>query len=216
MKLLILAANGQIAQLVENEILSNEKFADVQLTLGLRNSQRLTKFADNGRVRLLDVDLEDENSVNNAMIGQELVFVAVVDHDADNKMTKNVIQAMKNNNVDRIISTNILGIYNEVPGEFGRWNHEMVLNGLQAAIDSDKLLSQSGLTYTNLRLPWLNDRNEVRYSITTKDEPYYGVSGSRKSVADLVLKIVADQSYGANDSLGLADPATQGEDRPVY
>ena len=53
MKLLILAANGQIAQLVENEILSNEKFADVQLTLGLRNSQRLTKFADNGRVRLL-------------------------------------------------------------------------------------------------------------------------------------------------------------------
>lgn len=46
MKLLILAANGQIAQLVENEILSNEKFADVQLTLGLRNSQRLTKFAE--------------------------------------------------------------------------------------------------------------------------------------------------------------------------
>ncbi|MFT9211863.1 MAG: oxidoreductase, partial [Lentilactobacillus hilgardii] len=39
---------------------------------------------------------------------------------------------------------------------------------------------------------------------------------SRKSVADLVLKMITDPSLGVNDSLGLADPATQGKNRPVY
>jgi hypothetical protein len=42
------------------------------------------------------------------------------------------------------------------------------------------------------------------------------VSGSRQGTADAVLKIVTDPSYGANDSIGAADPDTAGENRPVY
>ncbi len=216
MNLLILAANGQIARIVEDRVLNEPEFKDVRLTLGLRNSQRLANLANDDRVKVIETDLESAQSVNDAIKGQDMVFVAVVDHDSDNAMTKNVISAMKENNVDRVISTNILGLYNEVPGEFGRWNSQQVSGGLQAAINSDKLLEESGLTYTTLRLPWLNDRDEVKYSITKKGETYDGVSGSRQSVADVVLRIVADPTFGANDSLGMADPATQGEDRPVY
>ncbi|GAF35525.1 NAD(P)H-binding protein [Lentilactobacillus farraginis] len=216
MNLLILAANGQIAKIVEKRLLAEDKFKDVSLTLGLRQPKRLADLANNSRVRLLDVDLENQASVNQAVAGQDMIFMAVVDHDPDNKMTRNVISAMKANNVNRIISTNILGIYDEVPGEFGRWNRTMVKNGLAAATQSDTLLSQSGLAYTTLRLPWLNDRDEVSYQITHKNDQFVGVSGSRKSVADLVLKIITDPSLGINDSLGLADPATQGENRPVY
>lgn len=216
MKLLILAANGQIARIVENRILNEDEFKDVELTLGLRNSKRLSNLASNPRVNVIETDLEDAQSVNEAVAGQDMVFVAVVDHDSDNAMTHNVIDAMKNNNVDRVAFTNILGLYNEVPGEFGRWNHQQVSGGLQAAINSDKLLEASGLTYTTLRLPWLNDRDEVKYSVTNKNEQYDGVSGSRQSVADVVLHIVKDPSFGANDSLGMADPDTQGLDRPVY
>ena len=84
---------------------------------------------------------------------------------------------------------------------------------LQAAINSDKLLAKSGLHYTTLRLPWLNDRNEIKYSITT---PYIGVSGSRKSIADAILKIVRNPELYDNDSIGITDPDTQGKDRPVY
>lgn len=214
MKLLILAANGQIARIVTDRILTEPAFKDVDLTLGLRRSQRLSALQDN--VRVIETDLEDADSVATAIAGQDMVFVAVVDHDADNAMTKNVIAGMKLHHVDRVIFTNILGLYNEVPGEFGAWNRQMVSAGLNAAINSDKLLAASGLTYTTLRLPWLNDRNEVTYTITKQGEPYVGVSGSRQSVADVVLKIVADPNFGANESLGMADPATQGETRPVY
>ncbi|MCI2171537.1 NAD(P)H-binding protein [Schleiferilactobacillus perolens] len=216
MNLLILAANGQIARIVENRVLTESQFESVQLTLLLRQSQRLAKLAVNPRVKVVDGDIDDLTVLKQVMEGQDMVFVAVVDHDKNNQITKNVIEAMQAKRVKRVIFTNVLGIYNEVPGKFGRWNQQTIGGGLPTAIQSDKLLAESGLDYTTLRLPWLNDRDEVKYSVTHKDDPYVGVSGSRQSVADLVLRIVADPKLGSRDSLGLADPATQGSDRPVY
>lgn len=217
MNLLILAANGQIARIVESRILSENKFDDVSLTLALRNVSRLEDLAaSNPRVTLLEANLTNADDVDRAMAGQDMVFTAVVDHSKVNVITKNVIAAARKHGTTRIISTSLLGLYDEVPGKFGRWNHEMVDSGLQAAIDADRLLAESGITYTTLRLPWLNDRDEVKYEITHRNDQYVGVSGSRQSIADVVLKIVVDPDFAANDSIGIADPTTQGEDRPVY
>lgn len=213
-KVLILGANGQIARIVEERLLKEQ--LDVELTLFLRNSQRLADLDDNKNVTLVDGDITDYDAVNTAMKGQDVVYIAMVDHTKDNVITNNVIKSMKENNVDRIIESSLLGLYHEVPGEFGRWNDEMVQNGLAAAINADKLLSESGLTYTTLRFPWLNDRDEVKYTITHRNDQYVGVSGSRQSMADVIVKIIANPEYLKNDSVGIADPDTQGEDRPVY
>ncbi|WP_390409248.1 NAD(P)H-binding protein [Lacticaseibacillus jixiensis] len=212
----IMAANGQISRIVAQRILNEERFNDVHLTLFLRKQARLAALADNPRVTLIEGSLDSADDVAGAMKDQDLVFVGVVDHGADNRQTKNVIAGMKLAGVKRVVYTNVLGIYDEVPGKFGAWNKESVGSGLQTALHSDQLLAQSGLTYTTLRLPWLNDRDEVKYTVTHKGEQYVGVSGSRQSIADVVLKIVAEPSFAANDSIGIADPATQGSDRPVY
>ncbi|MCO6542507.1 MAG: NAD(P)H-binding protein [Lactobacillus sp.] len=214
MKLLILAANGQIAQIVEQRLLNEPAFQDIDLTLGLRNKNRLANLQK--QATILEVDLTNSQEVEQAVAGQDLVFVGVVDHTSNNVITKNVIAAMKKHQVQRVIFTNILGLYNEVSGEFGRWNHEQVLSGLPAAINSDQLLAESGLQYTTLRLPWLNDRNEVKYTITTKDQSYNGVSGSRQSIADVILQIINNPDLFVNESIGIADPNTQGAKRPVY
>lgn len=92
----------------------------------------------------------------------------------------------------------------------------VVIQVVRPPVLADQLLKDSGLNYTTLRLPWLNDRDEIKYTITHRNEPYVGVSGSRKSIADVVLKIVADPNFAAFDSIGMADPDTQGLDRPVY
>jgi len=212
---MILAANGQIARLVENRILTETTFKDVDLTLFLRDAGRLSQLRDNPRVTLIDGDITDEAAVQSAMAGQDLVFVAVVDHDGQNRLTKNVISAMQATHVERVLFTNVLGIYNEVGGAFGRWNLDMIGAGMAPARRSDTLLADSGLDYTTLRLPWLNDRG-ISYTVTTKDQPYEGVSGSRASVADIVLKMIADPTRYSRDSIGMADPATEGQDRPVY
>lgn len=221
MKLAILAANGQIARIVEHQILTEDQFKDVNLTLMLRNSSRLSDLADNPRVTILEGDLNNSADVEKAVKGQDMVFNAVIDHDENgNRPTHNIIDAMKKDGVNRLILTNLLGIYDEVPGEFGKWNRDTCFGGEvrddNAAVRSDKLAEESGLDYTTLRLPWLNDRDEVKYTITHKDDQFVGVSGSRQSIADVVLKIVADPSFGSHDSLGIADPDTQGSNRPVY
>jgi len=213
-KVLILGANGQVARIVESRILKEQ--ADVELTLFLRNSSRLDALKNNANVTIIDGDIDNYDDVNKAMKGQDLVFVATVDHTSDNIITNNVVKAMKENKVGRVVETSLLGIYNEVPGEYGRWNYSQVKSGLPAAINADKTLAESGLTYTTLRFPWLNDRDEVKYVITHKDEEYVGVSGSRQSMADVIVKIIADPTYLANDSVGIADADTQGETRPVY
>ncbi|MFC6165777.1 NAD(P)H-binding protein [Lactiplantibacillus dongliensis] len=214
-KVMILAANGQIAQIVENRVLTEDQFADVELTLFLRNANRLANLQANPRVTLVDGDITDPAAVSAAMVGQDMVFVAVVDHDQQNRLTKSVIAGMQANNVSRVLFANVLGIYNEVGGEFGRWNAESIGAGLATALQSDKLLADSGLDYTTLRLPWLNDRG-VKYVVTTKNQAYNGVSGSRESVADVVLTIIADPSKYSHDSIGIADPDTEGQNRPVY
>ena len=212
---IIFAANGQISRLVEERLLNED--SNVKLTLFLRNSQRLADLAKNDRVTLIDGDLDDAQAVSDAMNGQDIAFIGVVDHESQNSITKNVIAGAKANDVKRIIECSVLGIYNEVPDEFGRWNAEMIGDaGLRTARNADKLLEESGIDYTTLRLPWLNDRNDLNYKVTHKDEQYVGVSGSRKSMADVVVKIIKNPDYLKNDSVGIADPTTQGSNRPVY
>ena len=212
---IIFGANGQIARLVEQRLLSNKQ--DLHLTLFLRNAHRLDFLKNNPRVTIIDGDLKDKIAVEAAMKDQNIAFIAVVDHDANNSFTNNVIAGAKANGTTRIIATNVLGIYDEVPGEFGRWNAQMISKaGMFTAKKSDQLLAASGLNYTTLRLPWLNNRNDLNYELTHKNEEYVGVSVSRKSVVDLVVRIINDPAFLANDSVGIADPATQGLDRPVY
>ncbi|AEJ23291.1 NAD(P)H-binding protein [Weissella koreensis] len=214
-KVLIIAANGRISRLIEQRLLSESKFDDVELTLFLRDKSNLNSLKDNSRVTVIEGSLDKLDDVKNAVANQDLVFVGVVDHTEDNKQTKNVVEAMQQNQVGRVIYTNVLGIYDEVPGEFGRWNKAQIGRGLSSALRSDEILKTSGLDYTTLRLPWLNDR-EINYEITHADETYLGVSGSRKSIADVVLKIIDNPEFLNHDSVGIADANTQAEVRPVY
>lgn len=83
MKLLILAANGQIARLVEERILTEDKFKDVDLVLLLRRANRLQSLKDRypERVTLVDGDINNKQDVVDAAKGCDMIFSAVVDHD---------------------------------------------------------------------------------------------------------------------------------------
>ena len=77
-------------------------------------------------------------------------------------------------------------------------------------LKSDQLLAASGLSYTTIRLPWLTNQPEIKYTVTHRHDPYLGISGSRQSAAGMIQT----PSKYVNDSLGLADPDTEGQARP--
>ncbi|HBF74729.1 MAG TPA: NAD-dependent dehydratase, partial [Lactobacillus sp.] len=141
---LILGANGKIAKLAEAQLLSQ---TDHQLTLFLRHASRLS-VSDATRETIVEGDATDQASLKKAMEGQDIVYANLGNHDIE-KQAKTVVAAMKAMGLKRLIWISTLGIYDEVPGNYGKWNHQMLDGGyLETYAAAAKVIEASGLDYT--------------------------------------------------------------------
>ena len=139
---LILGATSNISKYLIPKLLNQ---SDVHLTLFARKAtQRLAQYADEQRITLVDGDWNQPEDLQKVMVGQEIVFMATGHFEQANR---NVVSAMKNAQVTRIIIAGGLGIYDEVVGRFGEWNARMM--GDYTSIKKAALVfDQSGLDYT--------------------------------------------------------------------
>ncbi|MCW3779090.1 NAD(P)H-binding protein [Levilactobacillus namurensis] len=217
MKVLILGANGRIARLVENRVLTEDAFQDVELTLYLRNKQRLQDLAENPRVSLIEGDIEDQERLVQAMTGVDLVFVATIDNVVENVMTKTIMRAMHLAGVSRVVTSSSIGINHEGPNPvFIKWNEQMIGSQLRGMHGADQLWKQSDLDYTTARFAWLNDRDNLDYVVNHENQPFAGGSGSRKSMADVILKIIHQPKLYVRETIGVSDPSTKDATSVVY
>lgn len=208
--ILVLGAHGQIAQLVEQRLL---KETNNHLTLYLRNPQRMHNI-DTARETVVDGDVNDFNKLNNAMKNQDIVYANLGGQ--FEPMVKNIVKAMDQNKINRLIYVTGLGLYHEVPREFGKWleksvGHEVMEDTRRAA----KIIETSDVDYTIIRAAYMDNRDEIDYELTTKGEPFKGTIISRKSIADLIVKVTKDPNLYQNSSLGISQPNTDGE-RPMF
>src|ERR1700733_11102040 len=139
MKVLILGAGGQIARVATQLFLKN---TNVSLTLYLRNARRLRISGYDDRVRILEGDVLDEKKLDAAVAGQDVVYANL--SGAMEQQARNIVKAMENHKVKRLIFISSMGIYGEVPGE----RYRSVLDPYR---DSAKVIEASGLDYTILR-----------------------------------------------------------------
>ena len=67
------------------------------------------------------------------------------------------------------------------------------------------VIEASDLDYTILRPAWLNDRDDVDYGTTRKGEPFENADAvvSRKSVAELVVRLATTPDLHVRESLGV-------------
>ena len=189
---LILGANGQIARVAIELFMKNP---DVHLTLFLRHAKRLQGLSSN-RVQVIEGDVEDKKALEAAMIGQNVVYANL--DGALEKMAKNIVQTMNETGLKRLIFISSMGIYDEIPGE----RHGSIL---EPYCKSAAIIEASDLDYTILRPAWLNDKDEIAYEITQKGEPFKAADKqvSRKSVADLVVKLATTPGLEIRCSLGV-------------
>ena len=106
---LILGANGSIARVAIELFL---KETDAQLTLYLRNPSRL-KNIDSNRVRIIKGDVLDIETLKEAMIGQDVVYANLAGQ--LERMAKNVVEAMNEIGIKRLIWISSMGIYSRSP-----------------------------------------------------------------------------------------------------
>ena len=76
-------------------------------------------------------------------------------------------------------------------------------------------IEASGLQYIILRPAWLMDEDAVDYELTAKGEPFKGTVVSRRSVGDLIARLIANPALHVGESLGVSKPGSDG-DKPYF
>lgn len=211
MKILILGAAGQIGKMLTKDLLDQ---TDNELILFARKaSQRLQ--VNSGRVTIVDGDFTDIGLLEETMKNADAIYL----NDMNSKDgVAAIAKAMKVTGVKRIILASILGIYDEVPGKFGKWNERMVgTRGIQNHKDSVALFEIPDFYYTILRLTWLyNEEGKRNYHLTQKGQPFEGAQVSRQAVSQLIVDILKDESGKyLKTSLGVSEPDTNW-DKPSF
>lgn len=208
---LILGANGQIAKLVEKQLLDQ---TDHHLTLFLRNASRL-KVTDPKRETVVKGDATHKQAIIKALDGIDIVYANLSGKNIEDE-AKAVVGAIDRTTLQRLIWISTLGIYDEVPGNFGKWNHQQLDGGyLETYAAAAKVIESSDLDYTIIRPAWLSNKDIVSYETTQKGEPFKGTEVSRKSIADFVVKLINDPSQEIDHSVGVNQPHTEG-DKPSW
>lgn len=213
----VLGANGRIARIAEDMLLAHD---DIELTLFIHTEDELgADIKDNPRVTVVKGDAKNPDDVLNAINGADEVYAnlaATQDSSADIiPMAKAVVDMMDKAGIKRLVWISSLGIYNEVPGEFGAWNANILgdyLVNYRKAVD---VIEASDLDYTIIRPAWLTDKDEVDFEITEKGELFRGTEISRKSVASEVVELLLDPDKEVRASIGLDKPGTDG-DKPEW
>jgi uncharacterized protein YbjT (DUF2867 family) len=139
----------------------------------------------------------DIENLKEAMVGQDVVYANLAGN--LEQMAKNIVEAMNATGVKRLIWISSMGIYDEVPGE----KYGSILDPYRK---SAAIIEESDLDYTILRPAWFTNQDEIDYETTQKGEPFKGSVVSRKSVADLVVKLAVTPELEVRRSLGVNKP----------
>jgi len=186
---IILGAGGNIAGHVIDILIKRE---DIKLTLFLRNVHRL-RNKDVSNCRIIEGDVLDLRQLKEAITGQDIVY-ANLSGDLEG-MAKNIVRAMNENRVKKLIFISSIGIY-AIPVK-------PVLQPYRKAAD---VIEASGLEYTILRPTWFTGADEVDYETTRKGEPEKGSVISQKSLATLIAKIIESPAQFIRENLGVNKP----------
>ena len=185
---IVIGASGSLAKYVIDTL---QNVPDVHLTLLARDKSRINNNTIGTTV--VEADVMDYPKLSAAIKGQDIVYINLAgDLDA---MTKNIVKAMKENNLTRVIANSSIGIY--------KTPLSSVLKPYRALAD---IIEASGLDYTILRPEWFTTANEVDYAITKKGTPETGTAISRKSIAAFVAAVVQNPEQYVNENLGISKP----------
>lgn len=186
-KVLIIGATGSLAAVVKEQL---KKQSDLQLTLFAKSISRLENA---GNIQAIQGDAMNYNDVKNAIEGQDIVYVNLSGN--LEAMAKNIVKAMQETGVKRIIAISSIGIY-ETP-------LKPVLVPYRKLAD---VIESSGLDYTILRPDWFTNGNEIDYAITKKGEPETGTAISRKSIAAFIASVVENPELHKKENIGISKP----------
>ena len=145
------------------------------------------------KCRIIEGDVLNYNQLKKAISGQDIVYVNLAG-DLES-MAKNIVKAMQEAGVRRIITISSIGIFDPPL--------KPVLTPYRKLAD---IIEGANLDYTILRPTWFTNVDEVDYELTQKGEPEKGSVISKKSLASFITSIIASPEKYVRENLGNNKP----------
>ncbi|MBB1078478.1 NAD(P)H-binding protein [Limosilactobacillus sp. STM2_1] len=199
MNILIIGATGTLGKAVTETVLNE---TNDHLTLFARSAGRIN-VVDSSRETVVSGNVMNDSDLDKVMAGQDAVFAALSGNLG--AYAKKIVAAMDRNNVSRLVFITSMGIYNEIPVSVGAGGNLESNPVLQTYRDAADAIESSDLNYTVVRPGWFTG-GPVNYEVTRKGEPFGGHDVSISSIADLVTKLVNDDTLYSRDSVGINTP----------
>lgn len=201
--ILLLGATGTAGSAITEKLLSD---TDYHVTLFARHAG--DKFSDSPRTTVVNGDAENIEDLKKAVHGQDVVYCSI-SGEALPQIAENMVVAMKECDVKRLIFMGAVGIYNEIPdeidGEDNLDNEPAQLPNRHAA----DIVEASGLNYTVLRPGYLREGEEDDFVLSVKGEPAKGYVTTIPSLVKLAIQLISDETLYARESVSITRDATQ-------
>ncbi len=198
---LLLGATGTAGSALTKKLLSE---TNCHLTLFARHAGEV--YTDTDRISVINGDAKNIAELKAIMQDQDVVYCAI-SGDALPQITENIVSAMTESNVNRLIFMGAVGIYNEIPDEI---DGEDNLDNEPAQIPNRKavdIVESSNLNYTILRPGYLRDGNEDDFVLTLKGEVAKGYITPIPALVKFAVKIILDDELYSRESVSITQDA---------
>ncbi|WNX84657.1 NAD(P)H-binding protein [Agathobaculum sp. NTUH-O15-33] len=195
--ILLLGATGTAGSAITKKLLSD---TDTHVTLFARHAGNM--FSDSPRTTVINGNAENIEDLKKAMHEQDVVYCAI-SGEALPQIAENIVVAMSECNIKRLIFMGAVGIYNEIPdeidGEDNLDNEPAQLPNRQAV----DIVETSNLNYTVIRPGYLKEGAEDNFVLSVKGEPAKGYITTIPALVKLAVELILDENLYLKESISI-------------
>ena len=197
-KVVVFGAAGHTGKYITRKMQSMQ---DVELTVFVRNPAKFEGMDMSGTT-IVQGDALNAADVKKAMDGQDILLCSLEGDVLS--MAKNIVAALTETSVKRIIWITGMGIHHEIGGIHGVMLNMLAKQRPEYITAADTIAASSAVT-TLLRCPGIKDGDGTTYALTHEGEKPRSWSTDRAAIAQCMADMIEDETLGVNESLGITN-----------
>lgn len=197
-KVVIFGAAGHTGKYITRKMMQEQDF---EVSVFVRNPDKFGDMDLSG-VKVIKGDALNAEDVKGAMDGQDVLLCSL---EGDVRtMAQNIVAALKETTVKRIIWITGMGIHHEITGIRGAMLN-MLAKKRPDYIEAADMIAASSAVTTLLRCPGIKDGDNEKYFLTKEGEQPLHHDIERAGIAKCMADMLKDESLGVNESLGITN-----------
>lgn len=197
-KVVVFGAAGHTGKYITRKMQSMQ---DVELTVFVRNPAKFGDMDLTG-MQIVQGDALNAEDVKKAMDGQNILLCSLEGDVLT--MAKNIVSALAQTSVKRIIWITGMGIHHEITGVRGAML-AMYAKQRPEYIQAADTIAASAAVTTLLRCPGIKDGDKTVYHLTKEGEQPANRDIERAGIAQCMADMIEDENLGVNESLGITN-----------